>query len=233
VIAGTGTNASAAVNGSSQTLVGASASLTTLGTGNLTVDAEHFAVRDLESQDAMAESKFQSPGGLVRPHTACERFENCRTSPPRDVKPGNAVAAGCACGGALGPAYRRKPAEPLRTQPLPHLTGGEIHVRLGPLPRPAVVVPIEARCRDPVTHRELVRVANAEPPLFRCIHHEQTTERPERLAAEALLAFLIEEEHAAPGVGGFRGSDEPSETGAGDDDISTVGRSRRRHDEYC
>src|SRR5262245_13870261 len=167
----------------------------------------------------MAKSALQSASN-VRPHPSRKRFEDRGSGAPCDMEPGKAVAADGALGSTFGPAHGREPAEALRVQPPPHLAGGEVDIGLGPPPRPPIVLAIETCRRDPVAHRELMRVANAEPALFRRIHHEQTAERPERLAAKALLPFLIEEEDMAPGIGRLRSSDEPGETGADDDHVS-------------
>jgi hypothetical protein len=111
----------------------------------------------------------------------------------------------------------------VRVQPRTHFPSGEVDVGFGPLPRPPILLAIEARRRHPVGRRQIPRIADAEPPLFGCVHHEQAAERPERLAAEALLAFLVEKEHTASGIGRFDRSHESRESGANDDDISVHG----------
>ncbi len=46
-------------------------------------------------------------------------------------------------------------------------------------------------------------ILDAEPPLLGGIDQEQPAERPERLPAEVLLAFLIDNDHALACVGQF------------------------------
>ncbi len=57
-------------------------------------------------------------------------------------------------------------------------------------------------------------ILDAEPPLLRRIDQEQPAERPERLPAEILLAFLIDNDHAFTGVGQFGRSDKASQPGS-------------------
>jgi hypothetical protein len=59
--------------------------------------------------------------------------------------------------------------------------------------------------------------------LFRRVDEEQTAERPERLAAEILLAFLIDHDNALAGIGNFRSRDKARESAADDDDIRING----------
>ncbi len=62
-------------------------------------------------------------------------------------------------------------------------------------------------------------------PSRRCsgeVHQEQAAERPEGLAAEALLAFLVEQDDALAGVGDLGGRHQPRQTAADHDHVSIV-----------
>ena len=73
------------------------------------------------------------------------------------------------------------------------LAGGEVEVRLGPLARPEVLVPVELGRTHPVLRRELEAVLDAHPALLRAVDEEEPAEAPEGLAAEGLLALLVDE----------------------------------------
>ncbi len=54
------------------------------------------------------------------------------------------------------------------------------------------------------------------------IHQKQSAERPERLSAQILLAFLIEKDDALARVGDFGCRDKPGKASAYDDDVGIV-----------
>lgn len=56
---------------------------------------------------------------------------------------------------------------PHRAQPVALLAGGECHIGLCPLARPEIVVAVEAGGAEPVLHREVEGVLDAEPSLLR------------------------------------------------------------------
>ena len=55
--------------------------------------------------------------------------------------------------------------------------------------------------------------------LLRRIHEKQSAERPERLSAERLFGFLLDDDDATAGVRDLRRGDEAREPGADDDDV--------------
>ena len=116
---------------------------------------------------------------------------------------------------------------PCSGQPAALLAGGEVHVGLGPSPRPVVLGPVEAGRAQPVLPRELVRVADAQPALLGAVDEEQPAEGPERLAAQRRLGFLVDEDDAPAGVGQLGGGDEAGEAGADDDRVGRVLRGHR------
>ena len=62
-------------------------------------------------------------------------------------------------------------------------------------------------------------------PNRRCsgrIDQKQSAERPERLAAQALLAFLIDDDDSLAGVGDFGRCNEAGQTGSDHDDVCVV-----------
>ena len=101
------------------------------------------------------------------------------------------------------------------------LAGRELDVRLGPLPRPDVLVvePVEAGRAQPVLEGELAGVLDAHPALLGGVDEEQPAEGPERLAAEVVAVLLVEDQHAPAGLGQLVGGDEAGEAGADDDDV--------------
>ena len=176
------------------------------------------AVPELEADQALLL-------GLAR--TAHERLEHARPRSPGDVKSRNRIAvAKGPIAAALGPAHDRKPAHPLLVQPRPRLAGGKGDVGLGPLPRPVVFLAVEAGRPHPVVKRELVRVFHAQPALFGRIDQEQAAERPERLAAQALLGLLVDDDHPLAGVGQLGGGDQTGQAAAHDDHIGVVTQKR-------
>ena len=163
--------------------------------------------------------------GLARP--AHERLEHARPGAPGDVKSryGIAVAEG-PIPAALGPSHDRKPAHPLLMQPRPCLTGGKSDVGLCPLPRPVVFLAVEAGRPHPVVEGKLVRVFHAQPALFGSINQEQAAQRPERLAAQALLGLLVDDDHPLAGVGQLGRGNQTGQAAPHDDHVRVVTQAR-------
>ena len=153
-------------------------------------------------------------------HTTLERLDKPGARPPRQVEAGHGVAVTRRGAVApLGPADDGEAAVPHLAQPGALLATREVDVRLRPAARPVVLIAVEAGAAEPVLPGELVRVANAHPPLLRRAHHEQAAERPERLPAERRLGLLLEEDDPLARVGQLRGRDEPGEPRANDDGV--------------
>ncbi len=66
-------------------------------------------------------------------------------------------------------------------------------------------------------------VLDPHPALLRRVDQEQSTQAPEGLAAEALLALLVEQQDPAPGVGHLGGGGQAGEAGSYDDDVGVHG----------
>ena len=96
---------------------------------------------------------------------------------------------------ALCPTNNGEPAHSFFVKPGTHFAGGKFNEGSCPLARPLVFNSIEARSAHPIDQRELGGVLDAKPALLGRVHHEEASERPERLPAQALLSLLIEEEH--------------------------------------
>jgi hypothetical protein len=160
-----------------------------------------------------------------RLHAAHERLEHPGTGAPGDVKSRHRVAmTGRKRSAAFGPPDDGKEAHAQRVQPRALLRRGKLDVRLGPPLRPCILVAIEARRAEPVAPGELTRVVDAEAPLLRRVHEEQTAERPERLPAEGRLGLLLDNDDAAARVGQLRGGDEAGESRTDDDRVGRVVR---------
>ena len=114
---------------------------------------------------------------------------------------------------ALRPADDREEPVALLVQPGALLAGGEVEVGLGPAARPEVLVAVELRRAHPVLRRELEAVLDAHPALLGAVDEEEAAEAPEGLAAERLLALLVDEHDPLAAVGELGGGDEPGETG--------------------
>src|SRR5436190_7255882 len=115
---------------------------------------------------------------------------------------------------ALGPADHRKNTVTHRTQPIALLTGGKTDISFRPFPRPEIFLAIEAGRAHPVLQSEVVGVLDAKAALFRRINQKKSAERPERLAAKALFAFLVQQNDAPAGVGDLGGRYQPRQTTA-------------------
>ena len=120
---------------------------------------------------------------------------------------------------ALGPADDREDAVAHRAQPVALLAAREGDIGLRPALRPVILGAVETGGAAPVLPGEVVAVPDAEPALLRRIDQEQPAERPERLAAEALPAFLLDHDDALAGVGEFRRRNQPGEPRADHDHV--------------
>src|SRR5690348_13788521 len=115
---------------------------------------------------------------------------------------------------ALGPADERKGLQPALAQPAALLPRREVDVRMRPLPGPVVLRPVEASRAQPVLQRQLVAVADAEPPLLGAVDEEQSTERPERLTADVVGVFLVDDQYAPPSFDQLAGGNQAGQPGA-------------------
>ena len=177
------------------------------------------AVLDDQFVDAMAVRE--------RAPSRCPRSRRAKMStiagpgPPGDVEARHRVAvAACVVAAALGPADEREGLQPAFAQPAALLPRGEVDVGVRPLPRPVVLGPVEARGAEPVLQRQLVAVADAQPPLFGAVDEEQPAERPERLATDVVGVLLVDDQHAAPALDQLAGGDQPGQPGTHHDHIS-------------
>ena len=123
---------------------------------------------------------------------------------------------------ALGPADHRKDSVAHRPQPFALLVRGECHIGFRPALRPKIFIAVEARRSHPVLQRQIVTVPDAEPALFGAVDQKQSAERPERLAAEALFALLVDHDDAFAGVGDFRRRDQAGQSPADHDHVCIV-----------
>ena len=172
-------------------------------------DAVDGAVGDAERIDAVAEFEGQPAAGLRLARPPLERLDDAGAGAPADMKPRHRIAvAHRVIAAALGPADHRENAVAHRAQPVALFAGGERHIGFGPAPRPVILVAVEAGRPHPVLQREVETVLDAEPALFGAVDQEQAAERPERLAAEALFALLVDHDDAFAGVGDFGCRDE-------------------------
>ncbi len=179
---------------------------------------DHGAVLDDQLVDAMA---MREPHLRVTQQPAREDVDDRRAGPPGDVEARHRIAmAACVVAAALGPADDGEGLQPAFAQPAALLACGEVDVGVCPLPRPVVLGPVEARGAEPVLQRQLVAVADAQPPLFRAVDEEQATERPERLTTDVVGVLLVHDQHAAPAFDQFTGGDQTGQTGTHHDHIS-------------
>ena len=111
----------------------------------------------------------------------------------------------------------------MRVQPWPHLAGGKIDKGFGDLARPEILRPVELRRAHPVLQRKLAAVADAHAPLLGAVDEEQPAERPEGLAAERVLALLLQDDHPLAGIGEFGCRDQSGKAAADDDRIRLFG----------
>ena len=165
--------------------------------------------------------KLRRPPSSRLAGAAHERLDDAGAGAPGDVEARHRIAvAHRVVAAALGPADHRERCDaPSRAARRASRRRRSATIGLGPAPRPVIVVAVEAGRAEPVLQREIVAVADAEPALLRRVDEEQAAERPERLAAEILLAFLIEHDHALAGIGDLGGGDQPGEAAADHDHV--------------
>ena len=104
-------------------------------------------------------------------------------------------------------------------QPRSLLARREADIGFRPAARPVILVAVEARRTEPVLPGEVERILDAQPALLGAVDEKQAAERPEGLAAEALLGLLVEHDDAPAGVGDFAGGGEARQTRANDDRV--------------
>jgi hypothetical protein len=184
-------------------------------------DAVHDAAGGGQGVDAVPEPELHEPLCDGFAHPPLERFDEAGSGTPGDVEPRDRVAVPLrAAVTALGPSDDREQPVTHVVQPGTLLAGGEVDVRPGPLTRPVVLGTVELRAAHPVLHRQVDGVPDAHASLLGTVHQEQPTERPERLATEALLGLLLEQHHPPARVGELCGGDEPGEPTSDDDRVS-------------
>ena len=162
-------------------------------------------------------------------HPARERFDEGGAGAPGDVEARDRVAVpGSGVAASFGPADdREEPHAPL-AQPCPLLPRGEVHVGLGPSPRPQIrrvraVEAVKACAALPVLPGQVDGILDADPALLRRIDKEQPAEGPERLPADVLLGFLVNEDDRAAAVEQLAGGDQAGQPGPHHDDVG-IGR---------
>ncbi len=164
---------------------------------------------------------MSEPHLRVTEQPAREDVDDRRARPPGDVEARHRVAVtACVVAAPLGPADDGEDLQPAFAQPAALLPGGEVDVGVRPLPRPVVLGPVEARGAEPVLQRQLVAVADAQPPLFGAVDEEQAAERPERLTADVVGVLLVDDQHAAPAFDQLTGGDQAGQPGTHHDHIS-------------
>ena len=185
--------------------------------------ADHGAVLDHQVVDPVPEREADPAVGGVLADPVLERRDDARAGPPRDVEARHrvAVAVGAAVA-ALGPADDREDPVPHLAQPGALLAGREVDVRLGPAPRPPVLLAVELRAAEPVLQRELARVLDAHPALLGGVDEEQPAEAPERLAAERLLGLLVQQQHPLARVGDLGRRRQAGQAGTHHDHITGI-----------
>ena len=190
------------------------------GLQHLAAYAGHGAVVGHQAVDAVPEAELDAPGGHVLAHPPLEGRDDAGTGAPGEVEARHrvAVTVGAAVA-ALGPAHDREEPVAHLPQPGPLLPRGEVHVRLGPLPRPVVLGAVELRRAEPVLQRQVQGVLDAHPALLGAVDEEQAAERPERLPAQRLLGLLVEQQHPPAGVRQLGSGGQPGEAGSHDDGV--------------
>ncbi len=182
--------------------------------------AARRAGRDDQRVDPVPEREAQPPGGRVLTHPSREGLHHTWTGAPGQVEARHRVAVPVrASVSALGPPDHGEEPQPHPPQPCALLAGGEGDVRLGPPLRPVILDAIELGAAHPVGQRQVEAVRDAHPSLLRGVDEEQPAQAPERLAAQRLLALLVDDDHAPAGVRDLRGGGEAGQTVTYDDDI--------------
>ena len=201
-------------------------------------DATAYARDGARGQDELVDAVAEGEGHAAARHCGAdpslEGLDEPGARAPGDVEARHrvAVAVGAAVA-ALGPADDGEEPVALLVQPRALLAGREVEVGLGPLARPEVLVPVELGRAHPVLRRELEAVLDAHPALLRAVDEEEPAEAPEGLAAEGLLALLVDEHDPLPAVGELSGGDESGETGTHDDDVGFHGSEHATRDRRC
>ncbi|MEA2667985.1 MAG: hypothetical protein QOJ33_919 [Chloroflexota bacterium] len=192
-----------------------------------TAHAINGAAAGRQCVDSMTEHQRDPTASNGVTHTPLEGSDDTGPSAPRDVKAWDRIpGTDCRIGASLGPAHDGKESNALCVQPRPLLARRKREIGVGPVPWPLVFLPIEAGGGHPVLERQLMRVADAEPPLLWRVDKEQTAKGPEGLPAQPGLWFLLEQNDAATRIGQFGGRHQPGETRAHHNHIS-VGHSFR------
>jgi hypothetical protein len=91
-----------------------------------------------------------------------------------------------------------------------------------------ILRPVERGRTEPVLPGKRDAVTDAHPSLFGAVHKEETAERPEGLAAEALLTLLVEDDHLEPSSRRLRRRDKASEPRTDHQQIAIHHRASRR-----
>lgn len=134
---------------------------------DLAADRVDGAPGAAETGDPVAEAEGDQALGDALADPALERGDDTGAGAPGDVEAGDGVAVAVrVVPAALGPADDGEEPHALLVQPGALLTGGEVDVRLGPLPRPVVLLTVEARRAQPVLEGQFVAVLDAHPALF-------------------------------------------------------------------
>src|SRR5699024_4767417 len=140
-------------------------------------DADHGTVLGDQAVHAVAEGEVDQPGGLGGLDGLAEDPHHLGAGAPGEVEAGYGIAVLSGPGtAAFGPADARSQTQAQLAQVLPLLTGGEFEVRLGPRPRPAVLVAVESRRGGPVGRSQLEGVAGAEAALLGGVDEEEPAE---------------------------------------------------------
>ena len=166
----------------------------------------------------------QTLGSTVENRLA-EHPDHLRARPPGDVESRDRVAvAGSETGATLGPTDCRHHTQAQIVQIRTLFAGGEVHVGLGPLPRPVVLtVTIESGGTEPVLPGQFDRILDAESALLGGIDEEQTTQRPESLPTQVLFVLLFQHGHTLAGLHQFMGCDQPGKPAPDHNDVKPVG----------
>ena len=171
----------------------------------------------------MAEFERQPAVFLRLARAPLERLDDAGAGAPGDMKARHRIAvAHRVIAAALGPADHRKDTVAHRAQPVALLAGRERDIGFRPSLRPMVLVAVETGGAHPVLQCEIVAILDAEPALFGRVDQKQSAERPERLSAKALFAFLVDDDDALAGVGDFGGRDQPRQPAADHDYVCVL-----------
>src|SRR4029078_4341595 len=197
---------------------------------NRAADALDRAIGDCERIAARPKPESQPAAVLPLARAPLERLDDAGPGAPGDVKARHRIAGPHRIiAAAFGPADHGKDAVAHRAQPVALFSGRERDIGLRPALRPKILIAVEARGADPVLQRQRVAVLDAEPALFGAIHKKKAGERTEGLAAEALLAFLVDHDDALAGVGDFGCRDQPGQSAADHDYVCVLSHPRPPH----